>query len=825
LSAERGRNWGLVEILLLLALTVVGLPLAVREYETPPAPVERQPDFEKKALQLLDFAGLPSPYHVRGSEWVNQQNQSRPVASLAAARKGLENSRQLKVKLAPSLPPLGEFSYKNLGYFSKLYYWFIPVNVSIDTAGRVRELDQHWDVTKADTLANIDIDPSLAQFFEQQIRSGKSEAEARAAVNGAAEQSAEGRARAFSQAIDLHLPETGGSSGFGRNDGRELVYKEGLFQYVKIRADQGGEACILVATPLRIQGFKCEPKGRRTDSELAGRSMLFMIAVTLRLLTLLLFASALIRRLIKDEWDLRPSLKAGMIIAGLVLLAWPWPLEIRIGLLLWPIAALVAFVGTAATLAAFLSAIRADNEEAAAAFEGMITKRLLTREVLAAVGEGALGALALVGFVALVDALLFRLGWPHVPFLPDPSQFESAAVPIHWIHELRWAAIFFPLALMVIWLFHRLSLWFPLLIGRIFGALYAGTALGALMGVNNGSVSAMAGVALGFLLFARRYSSGGLLALVSAAFCWHLVPLALRLPPFGHGGTSAVMAALTLASLITFGVWGWLRAPSLASGDVYVPGYVNRTKEKNRLQRELEIARSVQLRFLPETAPAVAGVEIAFHCTPAMEVGGDYFDFLERPGALDVVVGDVSGKGVASAFYMTLAKGILHTLTRLDLAPDEVVRRLNVIFHANSPQGVFLTLAYASMDLASRRMVYFRAGHNSCLVRRAGGRVERLMPPGMIIGFDAGPRFNAGLGSAVVDLAKGDCVLLYTDGASEAMNSRSEEFGETRLSDALAGCDGGAQEILQAIERAVVDFCAGERQRDDLTLLVLKITE
>jgi sigma-B regulation protein RsbU (phosphoserine phosphatase) len=137
---------------------------------------------------------------------------------------------------------------------------------------------------------------------------------------------------------------------------------------------------------------------------------------------------------------------------------------------------------------------------------------------------------------------------------------------------------------------------------------------------------------------------------------------------------------------------------------------------------------------------------------------------------------------------------------------------------------VFLTLAYASMNLQTRRMVYFRAGHNSCLVRRANGRVERLMPPGMIIGFDPGPRFNAGLGSAVCDLAPGDCVLLYTDGASEAMNSRSEEFGENRLSDALAGCSGSAAEVLRAAEAAVVAFCDGERQRDDLTLLVLKIT-
>lgn len=802
----------LAEIGLLILVAAAGLPFAAGDYDfqTPPSGVQREA--ERNAAQIA--ALLPFGGEIRSSHWHFAAMEPGPVAKTASARKRVDELRRLEVTVAEPLHWKG-LNPDTLRVFLR---WLVPPSLEYTAVGRPREL-------------------KLGAAGEEELLARQSREFAARGLS-AARTAAENDIRPKVEALfGLTLHDPGDREMKSKKKicaGGPVNLDRGEFQDRCYTADAAGQVCEMRLTALGPLHFRCEDRETLDDPaengaagqwlrQLGGASRLLKLAsLLLFILTLALFGFAALRCLFKAEWDLRSSLRAGLLAGVLVLIAWPFPFEWRLGMIGWPLMALVTFVTTAAAFATFLSLVRAENEEAAEPLEAVVTRRFLTREVLVSVGEGALAALALLGAAALLDTLLFHSGWAHWPFLPELLSVESAYSLTPWLHGLRGAALWLAPVIAVIWLNFRLYHWLMPALAAWAAPVFAGLVLGAMLGAE-ASVSGVLCVAIGFALFASRRSRGGLLVLLSAAFFWHLAPLALRAPPFGSGGLAALMAALTFLAVFALAIYGALRAPELASGQVYVPGYISRSREQTRFKRELEIARGVQLRFLPERAPVLACADIAFHCTPAMEVGGDYFDFLPRAGALDMVVGDVSGKGVASAFYMTLAKGILHTLCRLELSPREVVCRLNAIFHDNSPQGVFITLAYASYDIERRELTYIRAGHNSCLIRRHDGSLERLMPGGMIVGFDPGARFEAGLETVTVTLTPGDAVLLYTDGASEAMNPRSDEYGETRLGEAFAATSGDAAAMLAAVERSVIAFCAGERQRDDLTLLVCKI--
>ena len=801
----------ILEIGLLILVAAAGLPFAAGDYDFQPPPMGVQREAERNAKQIA--ALLPFGGEVRSSHWQFAEMEPTAVEKTASARKRVDELRRLEVRIAEPLRWHG-LTPDTLRAFSR---WLLPPGLEYNAVGRPRTLKLYW--------ASEELLTRQSYAFAQRS----------AAARTAAENDIRPQVESlFGLSLhDASEREMKSSEGLCASGPVDLL--KGEFQDRCYTADAAGQICEARITALGPYSLRCVERTKLDEDSVEGGfwsrlqrkpanlSAGFKIAGgILFAFTLAFFGFAALRCLFKAEWDLRSSLRAGLGAGLLVLIAWPFPFEWRPGMIGWPLMALVTFITTAAAFATFLSLVRAESEEAAEPLEAVVTRRLLTRDVLMSLGEGALAALALLGATALLDTLLFHAGWAHWPFLPELLLVESVYSLTPWLHGLRGAALWLAPVIAVIWLNFRLYHWLMPAVAVWAAPLFAGLVLGAMLGAE-ASLSGVLCVAVGFALFASRRSRGGLLVLLSAAFFWHLAPLALRAPPLGSGGSAALLAAFTFIAVFALAIYGALRAPALASGEVYVPAYISRTREQTRFKRELEIARGVQLRFLPERAPALDCADIAFQCTPAMEVGGDYFDFLPRPGALDMVVGDVSGKGVASAFYMTLAKGILHTLCRLELSPLEVVQRLNAIFHDNSPQGVFITLAYASYDIERRTLTYIRAGHNSCLIRRNDGSLERLMPRGMIVGFDPGPRFEAGLETAAVSLSPGDAVLLYTDGASEAMNGRSDEYGETRLGEAFAAATGDAAAMLAAVERSVVAFCAGERQRDDLTLLVCKI--
>ncbi len=269
-----------------------------------------------------------------------------------------------------------------------------------------------------------------------------------------------------------------------------------------------------------------------------------------------------------------------------------------------------------------------------------------------------------------------------------------------------------------------------------------------------------------------------------------------------------------------------LKGKPLADVQAYEPAYISRIRERERFARELEIAKGVQERFLPKETPVVPGFSVAARCTPAMEVGGDYYDYLSLSGdRWLIVLGDVSGKGVKAAFYMTLTKGILHSVTCMEGRETVILRHLNGLFKDLSDDGTFLTLCAVVLDPKTSEARILSAGHNPPILLR-GGVPQLLSPRGLVLGLMEDAVFLETIEECKVVLKPGDSLLLYTDGVTEAMNRRQEEFGAERLLKAMENASElGPEGLIDRVSHAVARFADGESQADDLTMLVLKSDE
>ena len=251
--------------------------------------------------------------------------------------------------------------------------------------------------------------------------------------------------------------------------------------------------------------------------------------------------------------------------------------------------------------------------------------------------------------------------------------------------------------------------------------------------------------------------------------------------------------------------------------------------EKERLEEELRIARQIQMSLLPgDDLVRMRGVRVAALCLPAAEVGGDYYDVLPLgPTRLGVLVADVSGKGTSAALYMAELKGLVLSLSRIHESPGRLLSELNRILAANMDTRSFVTMTYAVVDTAARRMRYARAGHNPVIHLEARTkRTHVLTPPGLGLGLDPGDRFDAILQEDEVPLEPGDFFLFFTDGLSEAMNEGAELFGEGRLRRILEEGEGlDSDAMKERILDEVRVFVGDAAPHDDMTLVVLKIGE
>ncbi len=297
------------------------------------------------------------------------------------------------------------------------------------------------------------------------------------------------------------------------------------------------------------------------------------------------------------------------------------------------------------------------------------------------------------------------------------------------------------------------------------------------------------------------------------------------------GSTSWIdlaLAILFVTSILILGVIGVLSKRTGHEADAYVPGYMTEMAGQERVKRELEIAQQVQTFFLPRKMPTIVGLDIAGMCLPATEVGGDYFDFIElEDGKMAFILGDVSGKGIQAAFFMTLVKGIIQTLSRQGLSSADVMRNLNHLFCMNAPAGTFISVIYGQFDPADNSFTFSRAGHNPAILFEAEtSTAKALQPKGMAIGFTDGERFDSTIEEVKVQLNEGDSMVFYTDGFSEAMNRKRDLYGDDRLlSNVSQYGDRSASAILRLLTEDVHHFIEGMGRADDMTMVVFKLKE
>jgi serine phosphatase RsbU (regulator of sigma subunit) len=255
---------------------------------------------------------------------------------------------------------------------------------------------------------------------------------------------------------------------------------------------------------------------------------------------------------------------------------------------------------------------------------------------------------------------------------------------------------------------------------------------------------------------------------------------------------------------------------------------LHQSAEKERLEEELRIARTIQMSLLPKDRVSVPGLSIAALCLPANEVGGDYYDFIPlSDGRLAILIADVSGKGTSAALYMAELKGLSLSLSRMYDSPRRLLIEANKILAANLDSRSFITMVYAVFDMKQKTMTYARAGHNPILQLSPDGgrpRTQVLASDGLGLALDRGSQFERILEEESIPLEPGTLFLFFTDGVTEAMNDRSELFGDDRLRGIMEeNADLSMEELREKMVDEVFNFAGGAVQHDDMTMVLVKV--
>ena len=242
--------------------------------------------------------------------------------------------------------------------------------------------------------------------------------------------------------------------------------------------------------------------------------------------------------------------------------------------------------------------------------------------------------------------------------------------------------------------------------------------------------------------------------------------------------------------------------------------------QERLMARELEQAADIQRRFLPATAPAVQGVDLAGHNAPCRTVGGDYFDFFPYAnGRVAMVLGDVSGKGMPASLLMMSLQARVQVLIEEPEDLGVVMSRLNRLTATNCPSNRFITFFMCLLDGSTGELILSNAGHNPPLLLRANGDVEWLEEGGCVLGILPMAKYEA----ARRQMDLGDVLVVFSDGVTDAMNPEGDEFGEARLAAVVhEHRTQSSGEMVQAVNRAIAEWASGSPLPDDLTLLVAR---
>jgi sigma-B regulation protein RsbU (phosphoserine phosphatase) len=242
--------------------------------------------------------------------------------------------------------------------------------------------------------------------------------------------------------------------------------------------------------------------------------------------------------------------------------------------------------------------------------------------------------------------------------------------------------------------------------------------------------------------------------------------------------------------------------------------------EKKRLEGQLEVARQVQLELLPAADPNLEGFDISAYNFPTEEVSGDYYDWVRiYDDQIGLVIADVSGKGMPAALLMAFLRASLRAAIHIGYAPHISMAKVNYLLWESIERNQFVTAFYGVLDASNKTLAYTNAGHNPPLVLDKDGNTRFIERGGLPLGMFRDTRYY----EYYMSIEPGQMIVLYTDGVTEAVNAKGEEFGRERL--ARAVCDAralSARELISQLRRDVIEWTGGIGADDDITFFVIK---
>lgn len=246
------------------------------------------------------------------------------------------------------------------------------------------------------------------------------------------------------------------------------------------------------------------------------------------------------------------------------------------------------------------------------------------------------------------------------------------------------------------------------------------------------------------------------------------------------------------------------------------------TLEKQRMEEELNLARNMQQGLLPSELPTLKGYEIAALNIPSRQVGGDYYDVIPISEDLcGIAIADVSGKGAGAALLMANLQASLRALASGEMSIGEMVSRINNLIYQNTDLDKFITFFYGQLDTSNNNFTYCNAGHNPPYKVSQDGEAYELMVGGIILGMMADIVFE----TETIVINPGDRIVMFTDGITEAMDEKEEEFGDERVKTLIQKDPSlTSQELLNKVVTEVEGFSAGSPQADDITMVIVKAT-
>lgn len=252
---------------------------------------------------------------------------------------------------------------------------------------------------------------------------------------------------------------------------------------------------------------------------------------------------------------------------------------------------------------------------------------------------------------------------------------------------------------------------------------------------------------------------------------------------------------------------------------------VNAYEEEKVLKREINLARNIQMKLLNGEIPTFKNGEVSGLSIPARLIGGDYYDFSYLPsGKIRIVIGDVMGKGIPAAMLMILTRGAFRSVAEISKGPGETLAEMNKVLYKDLRSlGSFVTVFCADWDPHTKILTFANAGHNLPLVVRTSNEIQSLpKTKGVMIGGLPNQKYL----EESIHLDENNFVLFYTDGVIEAINNQGEMYREKRLQNILLeNFKGKIKNIETAIVESIHDFTEGVSQRDDITLVLLKVSQ